>query len=197
MTRRHQCGLRRGTQTDPKWFHEKKPRIRDAAHNAAIIAYLAHLLGGVALAFVFDFKVFFHQFVLAAHELWASGALVPEQLPDGKVSEHLVCVVTLVMAMGVSPASNVAQDMANALMHRLLACFDAASVPYVALLRRKYPRFDAAWRTRLQLAHDAYGTQARLASALDYTDDALLGAMGPFASYLLCLLYTSPSPRDA
>ena len=87
--------------------------------------------------------------------------------------------------MGVAPASNVAQDLANALMWRLLACLDAASAPHVARLRRKYPEFDEAWRTRQQLAHDAYGSQARLASALDYTDDAMLSAMGPVASYLL------------
>ena len=97
----------------PKWCKEAKPRIGDAAHNAAIVAYMAHLVGEVGLTFVFDFKYFFHQFVLSTHELWASGALVPERLPDGSVSKHLRCVVTMVMAMGVAPASNVAQDVAN------------------------------------------------------------------------------------
>ena len=164
---------------NPKWFLEKKPRIRDAAMNAAILAYLAHTLGGVGLTFVFDFKYFFHQFVLAAHELWASGALVPELLPDGSVSPHLRCVVTMVMAMGVSPASNIAQEVANMLMWKLLRMLDAASGEYVKGLCRDNPEFARVWRVRQRLAHDDYGTQARLADALQFTDDAVMGASTP------------------
>ena len=177
---RHQPG-----EANPKWHTEVKPRLEDAAVNLAVLGHLAALCDTTPLVFVFDFMYFFHQFVLAAHELAASGSLVPERAREAGAPDTLVAVATSVMAMGVAPASNVAQDLANALMWRLLACLDAASAPHVARLRRKYPEFDEAWRTRQQLAHDAYSSQARLASALDYMDDAMLGAMGPVISYLL------------
>lgn len=163
----------------PKWFKEDKPRIRDAAHNSLILAYVAQLTGGACLTFVFDFKYFFHQFVRAVHELWASGALVPKLLPEGKVSSHLVCVVTTVMAMGVSPASNVAQDIANMFMWKLLRLVDLAGAEHARELCRRFPRFARVWRMRQCMPHEDYGTQARLVDGLMYTDDARLDAATP------------------
>ena len=131
---RHQPG-----EANPKWHTEAKPKLEDAAVNLAVLGHLAALCETTPLVFTFDFKYFFHQFVLAAHELAASGSLVPERAREGGAPDTLVAVATSVMAMGVAPASNVAQDLANALMHRLLMCFDAASAPHVARLRRKHP----------------------------------------------------------
>ena len=165
---------------DPKWFTEVKPTLLDAARNAAILGYIAHSLGAAPLSFSFDFKYFFHQLVLAAHELAASGSLVPERAREAGASETLVAIVTSVMAMGVAPASNVAQDLANALMWRLLSFTDAALRPYIRARCAANPAFAAIWAQRTSLAHDAYGPQARLVDGIQYT----------------CLLYTSPSPRD-
>ena len=95
------------------------------------------------------------------------------------------------MAMGVSPASNVAQDVANMLLWKLLRMLDESSAPYVASLRAARPLFDRrrVWRRRLQLAHDDYGTQARLADALQFTDDAEMAAATPEVGVELMVLF--------
>ena len=159
---------------NPKWYTEVKPTLADAARNAAIIGYVACSLGAAPLTFSFDFKYFFHQLVLASHELAASGSLVPERAREAGASDTLVAIVTSVMAMGIAPASNVAQDLANALMWRLLSFTDAALRPFVSARLRDTPPFARLWTQRRRLAHDAYGTQARLVDGVQYTDDALL-----------------------
>ena len=158
---------------NPKWFTEQKPTLEDAARSCAILAYIADALDETPLTFSFDFKYFFHQLVLAAHELWASGSLVPERAAVAGAPDTLIAIITSVMAMGVAPASNIAQDLGNAIMWRLLSYVDAALRPYVAAQRKKRPLFDTIWARRLRLPEDSYGTQARLVDGLQYTDDAL------------------------
>lgn len=138
------------TDPDPKWYTEVKPTLLDAAQNAAIIGFLADSLGTAPLSFSFDCKYFFHQLMLAGHELAASGSLVPERAREAGAPDCLVAIVTSVMAMGIAPASNIAQDLANALMWRLLSFSDVALRPYVEARRRDCPAFARVWATLSQ-----------------------------------------------
>ena len=76
-----------------------------------------------------------------------------------------------VMTMGLSPASQIAQRFANALMQAFLRRMDAAEASHLAgeceAVRQWLSR-------RAALEHDSYGTQARLWDAIVYCDDPLI-----------------------
>jgi hypothetical protein len=84
--------------------------------------------------------------------------------------------------MGWTQASKVAQDFANALMWLLLRAVDEALAPHIIELREMSAEFDAMWRGRLGLGHDDYGTQARIVTALQYTDDSVKACLGATAT---------------
>eukprot|EP00965_Chrysotila_dentata_P008656 281490-Pleurochrysis_carterae.AAC.1 len=68
-------------------------------------------------------------------------------------------------------------------MRTLFRLVDDKLEAYIAAERRASADFDAYWRRRLRMPHDAtYGTQARLVAALQYTDDMLVAAVGPQAA---------------
>ena len=72
------------------------------------------------------------------------------------------------MAMGMTPSSEIAQRFANALMQAFCRRLDEAEAKANFIISEA----EAAWRsTRSGLAHDQYGTQARLFDANMYTDD--------------------------
>eukprot|EP00965_Chrysotila_dentata_P132726 4388592-Pleurochrysis_carterae.AAC.1 len=81
--------------------------------------------------------------------------------------------------MGASPSSNVAQDLANALMLHLLRDMDALEEPRLRRLEVECAAFARWMRTRRSMPRDAYGTQARLHDGLMYTDDSIKLAVGP------------------
>ena len=90
-------------------------------------------------------------------------------------------MIELVMSMGCSPSSNVAQDLANALMFKLTQLTDLAEAPRLRRLETENSRFAQWMRKRRAIDHDAYGTHARLFDALMYTDDSekvVVGAEG-------------------
>ena len=103
----------------------------------------------------------------------------------GKASRtRLDVLLELVLAMGWTQASKVAQDFANALMWLLLRSVDEALAPHIAELREMGADFDAMWRGRLALEHDDYGTQARIVTALQYTDDSVKACLGATATLI-------------
>ena len=166
---------------DPKWHTECKPTLEDACANGCILQVAATILQLALIIFAFDYKAFFHQLCYRMSEVWKCGFNVPAMQAGGKASPLLVTLLECVVAMGASPSSNICQDVANALMAKLLQLFDEADAPRLERLRRENEQFDHWMRVREAMPHDDYGTMARLASSLQYTDDhwgCVVGAEG-------------------
>jgi len=112
----------------PLWPLELKPRVADITHDALVLKHLAHITGEPLFAFSDDFSSFFHQFMLAPQEWWKVCVLYQSLCPQ---HEHHSFAVEYVLAMGVYPASNVAQRMAHAFRYmwckRMDALEDAAA----------------------------------------------------------------------
>ena len=164
---------------DPKWWTERKPTAQQAAVLLAVLGHLAGLVHTIVLLLAFDFSKFFHQLVLCGSELWKTGRLIPERLQAGGASPDLVSLVELVLSMGISPASNSCQELADALMTRLVSLVNEASVDLIQRWSIQFEAFAAAMRCRASMDHDDAGTQARTGAHLMYTDDSLKGAVGP------------------
>ena len=169
---------------------EVKPRPGDLMFNLLILRAMGNLMrsavGGTApatLLILFDYKYFFHALAYMAGEVWKTGCAVPAREATGKASRTRLDVLSeLVLAMGWTQASKIAQDFGNALMWLLLLAVDVALAPHIAELRETSSAFDAMWRGRVALDHDDYGTQARIVTALQYTDDSVKACLGSVAT---------------
>ena len=169
---------------------EIKPRPSDLVLNILVLRAMGGLMrramGGAApatLLILFDYKYFFHALAYMAGEVWKTGCAVPARVAPGKASRsRLDVLLELVLAMGWTQASKVAQDFGNALMWMLLRAVDDALVPHITELRVASADFDTMWRARLTLEHDDYGTQARIVTALQYTDDSVKACLGAVAT---------------
>ena len=169
---------------------EVKPRPGDLMLNLLILRAMGNLLRAAAcgtapatLLILFDYKYFFHALAYMAGEVWKTGCAVPAREAPGKASRtRLDVLLELVLAMGWTQASKIAQDFANALMWLLLHAVDVALAPHIAELRAMSTEFDEMWRGRLALEHDDYGTQARIVTALQYTDDSVKACLGATAT---------------
>ena len=158
-----------------KWHPEGKPLFRDAGANGLILQHIARKAGLPCFVFAFDFKYYFHQLFLRYGEWWLAGALMPERMRADGVPEALVAVVEMVLSMGTSPSSQIAQRFANAILWVLFRRMDEADAPH----RDGEPATVQAWLHRREaLEHDEFGTQARLYDALMYTDDPILQVVG-------------------
>ena len=170
---------------DPKWVTESKPTAQHAAVNLAVLGHMAHLLRTIVLLLAFDFSKFFHQLVLCGSEIWKTGRLIPERLAAGGASPDLVSLVELVLSMGISPASNICQELAVALMTRLVVLVNEAGAGLIEAWAAAHPKFAAVMRARAAMDHDDAGTQARATANLMYTDDSLKAAVGPEGSVVV------------
>jgi len=169
---------------------EIKPRPSDLVLNLLILRAMGNRLrpafGGTApaiLLILFDYKYFFHSLAYMAGEVWKTGCAVPARAAPGVAHRKRYDVLAeLVLAMGWTQASKVAQDFGNALMWLLLRALDKALAPHIAELREASGAFDSIWKDRLALQHDDYGTQARIVTALQYTDDSVKACLGATAT---------------
>jgi hypothetical protein len=176
---------------DTFWARDEiKPRPGDLVFNILVLRAMGNLLraaaGGASpaiLLILFDYKYFFHAFAYMSGEVWKTGCAVPARAAPGKAHRTLYDVLAeLVLAMGWTQASKVAQDFGNALMWLLLRAVDAALAPHISELREMSGDFDAMWKDRQALQHDDYGTQARIVTALQYTDDSVKACLGAVAT---------------
>ena len=145
---------------------ERKPRALDVMHDLAIMGAIAKAAGMPLFVFVDDFKEFFYQFRLASRCLWYCGFVVLD--PE---TRRLWCIVELVMAMGFSPSSNIAQMGGEALLFildMLMAAVDVVDPVGEAKL--------AAIMSERQRRHG--GTNGRPRRRYIYTDDALIAVIG-------------------
>lgn len=168
---------------------ERKPRMRDACINAMILWVPAQMLDVSLILITFDYKYFFHHLVYAAREVWKLAFVLPGRCEAGGADGEVLRVLhELVMSMGWTRASLIAQELADAIIWKLLRLVDSAIAEYVETRRRAQPAFDKWWVRRLAMAHDDYGTQARLHDSLQYTDDKFGVCVGPVvaAHFLAC-----------
>ena len=177
---RHAVGAR-----FPKWWTERKATAHHAAVILAILGHMAHLLDTVVFLLAFDFSKFFHQLVLCGSEIWKTGRILPERLAAGGASRDMVALVELVLAMGVSPASNICQELADDLMVRLTALVGEASADLVRQWSQSCPAFASVMARRAALDHDDAGSQCRITGNLMYTDDSLKAVVGPSGAVLV------------
>ena len=147
---------------------EVKPRFGDLAKNASILLHAGELIGEPVYTIAFDFAKFFHQLWFRSDELWRMGSLLPLADSSGAADELLSIHTEMVMSMGLTPSSEIAQRLANALMQvfseRLIAAEEAQG----------WARSDAEmqWRARrASLPTDMLGPASRLHDAMCYTDD--------------------------
>ena len=104
---------------------------------------------------------------------------MPEQAEvdgvKGGASQNMRCFTEHVMTMGLSPSSQIAQRLANALMlvfyQRLDVAIEAAGLSVA-------PEAAELLKVRAALPHDAFGTQARMFSAVQFTDDPAIQVVG-------------------
>ena len=178
-----------------RWTPETKPAVADAAVNAAILRVPADAAGEPVFTIAFDFKYYFHQLFFRPSEYWKLGAVMPIPDPGGGASGRTQCLTEHVLTMGLAPSSQVAQRLANALMQALLLRLDAADEAARASGEREHPAIEAWLSARRPLPHDEYGTQARLADALMYTDDPHCTAVGVKRTVrMLCCLHELCGP---
>jgi len=160
-----------------KWHQEHKPLFKHACRNGLILWNIARAAGQPLFVFAFDFKYYFHQLYLRYGEWWLAGSVMPARLRQDGVPDTLVTIVEMVLSMGTSPSSQIAQRFANAMLWALFRRMDAAEVDAAAA--EAEPAAVRAWLARRErLPHDGYGTQARLYDALMFTDDPIFHVIG-------------------
>lgn len=155
--------------------HEVKPRFSDLAHNASILLHIADTLNEPVFTIAFDFSKYFHQLWFRPDELWRMGSLLPLADDDGAAAELLSIHTEMVMSMGLTPSSDIAQRLANALMRAFARNMRTAEEQQAW----QPSAAEAAWRSRrAQLPHDVLGPQDRLFDCLQYTDDPVMTIVG-------------------
>lgn len=157
------------------WDPELKPFFEDAMLNGCILRAAADRDNDTVITLALDFSKFFHQAFFAASEWWKLGSVMPERAPGGGAADTVRCMTEHVMTMGLAPASQIAQRLANALMQIIFQRMDAGEETW---LPRQTAGVRAWLKERGALPHGPYGTQARLYDALCYTDDPLFQIVG-------------------
>ena len=162
---------------------EGKPTSDDACTGMVILSGIAQILGVSLLIRLFDYKYFFHHLVWEAAELWKMGFEVPARRPrvGGAHPTLLDWLIEMVMAMGWTRASLIAQDLANALVWRQAMDTDELLEPLIEKWCQEFPAFAEIWKVRRAIPHDDYGTHARVVESMQYTDDEFTCAVGPLA----------------
>ena len=162
------------------WKHPKlkQPSVGDRATNDIILAALAEELDLPIGKIAIDGWKMFHQWFYEAQQLAKTGVLVPllERL-EGRLERRLGVTHSLVMAMGAAPASGNCQRMMNELTRAFYLAFDELEAPHRAEEPARITEFLAARAD----AHDDFGSMARLAVCLVFTDDGEITVLGPAA----------------
>jgi len=160
------------------WHHEDKDDVQAAVLNGLIVQALADLNNEPVIDIALDWSKWYHRLWYHALELWQMGALVPDIGNGGA----LAFAIEYVMTMGARPASQIAQRLATTMVAKLCEEFDRME-------RERWQRPDhdglsaearAALDARELLRPDAsFGSQAKMYSALMYTDDLEASISGP------------------
>ena len=103
------------------------------------------------------------------------GAILPDLDTEGELLPRLVAVLNLVMAMGWTKASGLAQRVGNLIVRELLLRVDARERAH---RHEEAPQTIAWLEARASLPADEYGPMDRLWDASIYTDDPKITVAG-------------------
>ena len=201
--------IQAGPMRPPKWVKERKPSAAEAALLTAILSFIGEVTGTPLFEIEIDFQKYFHQYSYAMLQTCSAGAVVPRREmrrpsdPDGPgpIARCLSIESCLVMAIGATPASEIAQRGSNSLNGAWLRRMDAAELEFA---KERLPALSQWLVDRSRLTHDSYGTQARLSGVHTYSDDPRLLMLGTrrtvrgltefwdLAVRLLCLRLAGP-----
>lgn len=128
---------------------------------------MAELLKVAVLVMLFDFTYFFHHLAYEMAEVWKRRfGMQARAAQGGTHPEVLDLLAELVMAMGWTCASLIAQDVASALVRRLGKHVSELLRAHVGEAREGSKEFDTMWKARLALLHNDYGSHATLIAPL-------------------------------
>jgi hypothetical protein len=152
-----------------KWPHENKPTVGGALIALVILNAVAWLLHEPVLVASDDFMNFFNQLRTAPEEWWKNCMMIMYQLLAKYVTEYI-------MTFGISPASNIAQRFAEAILFIFRKRFAEADAPFLEEDMRRCPALRAWYKARLDLGDPLM--QAQLMHTCVYTDDPIFVVVG-------------------
>ena len=153
-------------RADPAWDHEDKDDLHNAAFNGTILQALADITGESTVEIALDMSKWFHRMFYAATDLWTTGALIPSNESGG-----LRLAIEMAMTMGATPASQIAQRFANAMVQKV--CIEMDALERAAREQEPLPPALqlALDRRNASIPPDSYSTQGRLYDLTYYSDD--------------------------
>ena len=149
---------------------EVKPRVRDAMRNTVVFRAVGDRIGQPVYYFSDDFRAFFYQVKLAVHCLWFSGIYMYDP-----VSAMGVFIVELVLAMGYSPSSNIAQMVCDAILYIFDNMMEEAETHACDTSDELL-----AWMAARAAKFRHQPAQSRPWTSKGYTDDCLFTFLGLF-----------------
>ena len=153
-------------RADPSWDHEDKDTLSSAAFNGAILQALADITGEVTIELALDMSKWFHRMFYSALDLWTTGAVIPSDASSG-----LRLAIEMAMTMGATPASQIAQRFANAMVQKVCIEMDKLETAARATEPLSPELQHALDRRNSDLPSDSYSTQGRLYDLTYYSDD--------------------------
>ena len=148
---------------------ERKPRVKHAMHDTMVMRAIGDRLGLGVYYFSDDFRSFFYQIRLAVHCLWYSGIYMYD--PGTGLG---VFIVELVLAMGYTPSSNIAQMICDAILY----IFDNLMAAEEAAAETVEQGLSAVMAARAARHGHRSVEHARPWTSRGYTDDCLLILLG-------------------
>ena len=155
------------------WGHEDKDTLEHAASNGAILQQMADYTGEVTIQIALDMSKWFHRMYYDATDLWTTGAVIPSE-----ATGSIKLAIEMAMTMGATPASQIAQRFANALIQQVCIAMDALEKEARVTSPLAHEVQAALEMRDLHIDADSYSTQGRLYDCLMYSDDAHALAVG-------------------
>ena len=155
-----------GLRTRRRFRKERKPRVPNAMQDTTVMRAIGDRLGLGVYFFSDDFRHFFYQLRYAVRCLWYAGIY----LVDPTTGLGLV-IVELALAMGFTPASNIAQMICDAILYIFDNMMEAAETA-AGTMEQSLLEIMAGRAARHGNPH------ARPWTSRGYTDDCLLIILG-------------------
>ena len=150
------------------WQRDFKPSAAVAMRNTCVLGHVCELAGLDIFELSFDFKKWFHQLWYRCRGRHIMGVLAPALDGEGALRRDLVAQLNLVMAMGWSAASGIAQRVLNIVIRLVALYMDVAEAPH----RSAEPEAVRSWLAdRTAIPHSDYGRHDRLFFLACFADD--------------------------
>ena len=164
------------------WPKEVKPSALDVVIVMRVLLEAAQLLGQQVFYICDDYASFFNQLRLSPSEYAKTGVVHPPRKGQDQVS----FAYDRVLGFGLMMANNVAQRLADFLVHIFRKAITPVVRADVERLSASHPDFERWWSQRLGLGE----WQATLVAMLCYCDDPIILCVGE--DMLLCSSFQQP-----